>query len=412
MKIIGLKVEGVRLLKAFRMKFQDKGLTEIRGANKQGKSTVIDCLELLLRGNKMIKTDMVSHGKESATIVGQIDHWLITRVLKVGKQPSLEVRDIDTNLKLDTKPQEFLNSLINELTFNPLPFLEKSSDEKLHFIQDLTGLDLTDVDTDIDKAVQNRYDAGVLLKNLGSKPEVLEKVEPVSLSELLSSLGEEKSKKHDIALAQAKIFQLTQAKLQADEKVLKLEADLKLANTAKDQAVADLNSATAKAKKLPRSNTQEAQIAFDGAEEINEKHHAYVSSLTDHESWINAYNNHKALEVGVKNARQKKDNLLKTAKMPIKGLEIREDGLYFGETHCENWSDSEGYEIALNVCKAMKPELKAVFIDRGEIFDPDSLKALNKWAKDNDIQIGISIVDPDTKKSGDGVFYIVDGEVQ
>jgi hypothetical protein len=93
-------------------------------------------------------------------------------------------------------------------------------------------------------------------------------------------------------------------------------------------------------------------------------------------------------------------------------MEIREDGLYFNGTHCENWSDSEGYEIALNVCLAMNPKLKAIFIDRGELFDKDAQNALERWAKKNDIQIGIAIVDDEVKKSTDGVFYIVEGEVQ
>jgi hypothetical protein len=60
----------------------------------------------------------------------------------------------------------------------------------------------------------------------------------------------------------------------------------------------------------------------------------------------------------------------------------------------------------------MNPKLKAIFIDRGELFDPDGQKALNKWAEEHDIQIGIAIVDADVKKSSDGVFYIEQGEIQ
>ena len=412
MKIIGLKVEGVRLLKAFQMKFQDKGLTQIRGKNKQGKSTVIDCLELLLRGNKIETKDMISHGKDKAEIVGQIDNYIIKRVLKKEGANSLEVRDVDSNMRMDTKPQDFLDSLINELTFNPLPWLGKSSDEKLRFIQNLTGLDLTAIDAEIEKAKTDRYDAGVLLRNLGEKPKPVEKVGAVSVTELLEKLDLQKNREHDIELASEQLSQCKLEKVRADEDILKLESDLKMARTTREQAIVHVKNAEGYRKELPQPNIEEAQSAVDGVEAINEKANTYAIWVSDYEAWVNAYNDHKGLEIGVKNARTKKDDMLKKAKMPINGMEIKEDGLYFDGTHCENWSDSEGYEIALNVCLAMKPELKAIFIDRGELFDADGQKALQEWAEKHDIQIGIAIVDDDVKKSADGVFYIVEGEVQ
>lgn len=412
MKIIGIKVSGIRLLTAFQMKFQNKGLTQIRGKNKQGKSTVLDCIELLLRGNKMIKADMMTHGQESATVIGQVDNWRVTRVLKVGQKPSLEIRDVETGLKKDTKPQEFLDSLINELTFNPLPWLSKSSDEKLRFISNLTGLDLTQVEAEIKKAVQDRYDAGVLLKNLGAKPDKVEKVDAVSVTDLLGKLDVEKNKAASIKIYEDRIKDYEVAKVTADEVVLELERKLKLAHTSRDQTIADINRTKNDLQKLPQPNILAAQTAFNEAEGINEKAQAYERSVTDIENWEKAEWLHKDEESHVKTARQKKDKLLRAAKMPIKGMEIKEDGLYFDGTHCENWSDSEGYEIALNVCLAMNPKLKAIFINNGNMFDPDGQKRLQEWADKHDIQIGIAIVDADVKESADGVFYIVAGEVQ
>ena len=53
MKIIGLKVDGIRKLTAVEMQLKDKGLIPIKGKNKQGKSTLIDTVEWLIEGNKV-----------------------------------------------------------------------------------------------------------------------------------------------------------------------------------------------------------------------------------------------------------------------------------------------------------------------------------------------------------------------
>ena len=48
MKIIGLKIDGARKLTAFEMSnLKERGLIKLIGGNRQGKSTVFDCLRLL-----------------------------------------------------------------------------------------------------------------------------------------------------------------------------------------------------------------------------------------------------------------------------------------------------------------------------------------------------------------------------
>lgn len=46
-KLIGLQIEGLRLIKAAYLKFKPSGLTQIVGRNATGKSTVIDAIEIL-----------------------------------------------------------------------------------------------------------------------------------------------------------------------------------------------------------------------------------------------------------------------------------------------------------------------------------------------------------------------------
>jgi len=97
--------------------------------------------------------------------------------------------------------------------------------------------------------------------------------------------------------------------------------------------------------------------------------------------------------------------------IPVPGLEIKEDGIFHENIHCENWSDEQSVTISSQLCLAMNPKLQAVFIDQGETYDSKSLKALEKWAVDNNIQAFITIVDDIPDELADDVFYIVEGQL-
>ena len=68
-------------------------------------------------------------------------------------------------------------------------------------------------------------------------------------------------------------------------------------------------------------------------------------------------------------------------------------------------------KISAEVCLAQLPELRAVFLDRGESFDSDSLKELDKWATENDVLCITTIVDDIPDKMEAGVFYIQEGHL-
>lgn len=51
----------------------------------------------------------------------------------------------------------------------------------------------------------------------------------------------------------------------------------------------------------------------------------------------------------------------------------------------------------------MNPKLRAIAIDKGESYDKESLKSLGKWAKENDLQAFIAIVDEIPEELEEGV---------
>ena len=113
----------------------------------------------------------------------------------------------------------------------------------------------------------------------------------------------------------------------------------------------------------------------------------------------------------IKELRDKKLEILRSIDTGVKGLEIREEGIYYNNFFSENWSDAESLRISAEVCLAQLPELRAVFLDRGESFDSDSLKELDKWATENDVLCITTIVDDIPDKMEAGVFYIQEGHL-
>ena len=109
--------------------------------------------------------------------------------------------------------------------------------------------------------------------------------------------------------------------------------------------------------------------------------------------------------------REEKKKILSAVKMPVEGLEIREEGLYHNDIFSENWSEAEGLRISSELCLSMGPKLPAIFIDDGETYDADGLKSLEQWALKNDLQAFISIVDSTEGTSESDTFYIEEGEL-
>ena len=121
LKIINLSVDGLRKVKACELTFNEEGLTQIISTdNEMGKTTLgIDAVQILIRGNKFANKDIVTHGKSKATLVGQVGPYKITRVIPRDGTPTLKVVDTRTGQPMTGRVQDFLDTFINELTFDP-----------------------------------------------------------------------------------------------------------------------------------------------------------------------------------------------------------------------------------------------------------------------------------------------------
>ena len=424
MKFIDLSISRVRKISLVELTISDNGLTQIKGPNRQGKTTVLDAMEVLLRGKKAITKDMISHGQTNAVIKGTLkegdDVYHVERELRDGKPPLLRLKKNGVSVK--SSPESFLSSLVSDLTFNPRPFMDKTDDEKQKFMMKVANIDFTEIDAKIKETYDERTLVG---REVAAYGDIVlpEKVEQQSVKELLAKRAEI-LEQHELVDKKQAGYEETKGKLDgliterdtAAAKIIELQKEI----DAQTAIVNELAPRIEKGErvvasklagipeKLPLSEIDD-QLA--NIEEINVKAAAYHSAREKAKSKDAAQVKYDALSGKIEAMRDSKETILKEAKLPVPGLELRTDGLFHNGIHSSNWSESESMRISADLCIATNPELRAVFIDRGEAYDAEGLKELHKWAVENDMQAIISIVSEIEEGDEAGVYYMSEGEV-
>lgn len=409
-KLIGLQIEGIRLIKAAQLKFKPSGLTEIIGKNNQGKSSIIDAIEILFEGFKQSTDDIITHGADKAVIIGDLDEFIIKRVM-TGKTNRLEV--ITKEGFKPQKPQDFLNTLINKLTFRPQVFLSKKPEEKLRSVMEILKIDFTKENIEIADKEAERLIVGRDLKYLGERqepPEVL----PVDTADLLKQKQEiqrfneeEKEKQYDITFFQS-MLKDTDYRIESNTTPVRMAGLLKVQRCLQDVILA-----------LPApiyKSTDAIDQQISNASQTNQQ----AQNFKDYQAWkVNKADKqakYEKLTNEIKSLKESKIQKLAETKMPVKGLKIKEVtennyGLFYNDIYCENWSTSIGWKISLAICAAMQPDLKAIFLDNGEALDSDTRLSLDEWAVKNDVQVILTVVEkiPDTLV--EGKFFIEEGRI-
>lgn len=457
LKIINLSVDGLRKVKACELTFNEEGLTQIISTdNEMGKTTLgIDAVQILIRGNKFANKDIVTHGKSKATLVGQVGPYKITRVIPRDGTPTLKVVDTRTGQPMTGRVQDFLDTFINELTFDPKPFLDKNKNEKLKFMMDLCKLDFSKIDAEINSLYEKRKSVGQEIDKFGeiivpkkvsrvNTTDILEEKKKIQEENKKLSEGYEKEKQN--ALAEIEAFNKVQREkaIEIDHivrvsipnnneyientkaKIKKLEEELASAKSSLKYYEEQDKSLNLKLKSLPEPEPEkpltvnipepeyksiealDKQLA--SAAEINQKAYEYENAAKQLKEKERKQLEYDDFSDQIKTYRQQKLRMLSEAETRVEGLQITEDDILFNGISSDNWSDAQGLSISRKLCISQKPKLSAVFLDRAESMSKKTLQEFVEWAKSEGIQTIITkIVDEKPQTKEDNVYFIYDG---
>jgi len=470
MKVLGLKIDGLRKLKAIDLEFNESGLLVIKGENESGKTTLWDSIKWLISGNKHLNQDIIQHGKEKATGELRVGDYVIKRTA-TKKSNTLEVRNIKTNLFEKGEVQRFLDTFVNVLTFNPRPFAQKTSLEKYQFCLELfrtqleelsketIGISFQGIDTKLQNLEDERLLIGREIKKFGDLDLITpEKAERVDVQELLNKQKQiedrnsilrqkaedekqkqieeinefnkqQQQKQKEIVQADYNITAKQGMKNNLESDIVELEKKLISLKKQLEFSIKEVKRVTDEKDQLPKPEPEKPLSTITKTPEYEdttiEEHQIQNALLTNKKAEI--YEAHLIKEKAEKqldydsltdkitSLRLQKLEILRKVNTGVDGLEIREDGIYHKDIYCDNWSDAQGLKISCELAYSNLPPMRAIFIDFGEGLDKNARKELEKFAKEKDLLIGISIVADELTeddKSSDNVFWITDGSIQ
>lgn len=413
-KIVHLKAENVKRLKAVEVSADGKPVVVVGGKNAQGKSSLLDSIQYALGGQRAIPGEPIRKGAGRAGVVLKLDNGLTVSRTFSAKGSQLVIRAEDGATK--SSPQRLLDELVGEIAFDPLAFSRKPAKEQAEIVRKLAGVETADIDGELQRLYQERRDANREAKQLQSaafEAQSFDGVpdEEVSLTDLLSqeeALRNERQEHDD--LVREKIHVMGRLDEIQEERQVLLErlSELDDERVLRQEQEAEVS---AKLKRYSRDYKAEAAALrekIESAEETNAKVRANKRKAELMAQAKRAAEVARELDDKMESLRREREERIAGASFPVDGLSFDETGVRFNGVPFEQCSAAEQTRISTAMAIAMNPKLGVILIRDGSLLDDDSMKAIAEMAAESGCQVWIERV-------GDGEecsVVIEDGSVK
>lgn len=394
MKILSLQSENIKRLKAIRLDPNGKPVVIVGGKNAQGKTSVLDSIEMAFGGKSTIPKSPIRDGETKARIIVDTDEVLVTRTFtEAGSYIKVEPKDGAT----DKPPQEFLNDLVGSLSFDPLKFSNMKPDKRLELLRNIAGVDVSKYDTIIDKSFSERTfinrEAKTLTGNYNSIPSVPKPdSEFISVSELSVQLEEINVKNQKIQNGVDKAASIANDCNETEGRINSLKEQLK----AEEKKLEELSTSHVKAEKWISENskidTSEIKSKIENAESINTDIRRFNEKNEAFNKLSEKQRESKVLTDKIDKAKADKAKAISSAKLPIDGLSFDDSGVLFNSIPFDQASQAEKLRVSIAMGLALNPKLKVLLIRDGSLLDDDNLQLISDMVKDADAQIWIERV--------------------
>ena len=388
------------------------GAVIIAGRNAQGKSSVLDGIEALLRGAKSFPDVPVRTGSKRAVLRCVLDDGIVIerRITEAGTA-SLKITSADG--MAPQHPQAWLNSKLSVATCDPLAFLRARPAEQAAELRRLTGVDTTDLDAQRATLYAQRTSDGRTARDYAGVLEGMEAPGPDVPAELVASsdIGKELRVAEAMARERSEMWSEAdhydaQATRHEEDKAAALEAAATAEAKAKEcmEAAAESRKA-ADAMTVPDIEEIETRLAaVDTTNAAVREAQQYAAAETAAKEWKDKVS--AATEaIGVIDAQR--IEMLSGAEWPVEGMGIEEGVVTFYGVPFSQASQSEQLRVGLALALAGKPAIPVALVRDGSHLDDEALKLLSSFATETGAQVWVERVG-----SGDrGAVVIEDGVV-
>jgi hypothetical protein len=300
-------------------------VNEVAGENGSGKTSVLDAIVAALAGKRGIDPKPLTDGAVRGSVELVLGDLLVKRTFteKGGGQLTV-TRDGE---KVPGGAQTTLDELVGEFSFDPLEFSCLSPAMQAAKLRDLAGpewnLRLTELDACISTLELERLDVGRDIKKCGAIP-ALQPVEPVDIDALVTERAA-------IAAHNAQQDNLTEARARATGSIKqgqldtqRLEAEIARLQDQFVSARIELGKSREALAQLPEPDYRDEDAVVQrlaDAGKVNADAQAYAANETRRAELRALEKRHAQSEVDLQRARDQRTKHLRTAPLPVPGLD-------------------------------------------------------------------------------------------
>lgn len=415
-KITSLELENVKKVRAVRLSPSESGLTVIGGGNRAGKTSVLDGICYALGGEKFRPSDLQnSEGLNPARMEVRLSNGLV--VVREGKNAALKVTDPEGR----KSGQTLLDGFVSAFALNLPAFMQAKTADKAKALLDTLGIGekLLELDREERKWYDERTVAGRIAdskaKHAKELPEFADvPEEPLSSADLTREMTEtlafnarQKALRDNIdKLKDA--YETENGRLRMMEQRLReLQDQIDVQKKRVGDAYHEYNVASS-VTISPDQDTSGIQKKLDELEEINVKVRQNAEKANAMDEAKHAAEERDALSAKVEEVRSRRAALLKSASMPLDGLDVVDGELVYNGRKWDCMSTMEQMKVSVAVCRAMKPECGFCLVDRLESFDLHELGEFAAWAEAE----GLQVIGTRVSDGGECTVVIEDGTVK
>ncbi len=417
-KIVSLTSTNVKRLRAVHIE-PNGNMVVIGGANAQGKSSVLDSIEMALRGKGAVCERPIRDGADGGVTILNLGEMIVKRTYTKN----------DSSVQVTTKdgakyssPQALLDGLVGQISFDPLGFTRFDSKKQAATLQRVVGLDFSAIDADrgnvFDKRTGVNRQITSVKARLQAMPEYADAPDAeTSIDALSARLKEAQGKNADtkqienVAIEAGRKLDRTIADCTAIEKQI-MELQIRLDAGKAELLIATEAAAVAREAleaRPPLIDTAPIFDEFSKAEVLNAATRGKLARRKVAEELQIAEELAVDLTNQIAEYDLEKKETLAAAKFPVPGLSFTDDGVTYNGIPFEQCSSAEQLRVSVAMGIAMNPELRVILIRDGSLLDANSLRIIGEMADAGDCQIWVERVSDD----GAGCSVVIeDGAVK
>lgn len=348
-----------------------------------------------------------------------------------------------------SSPQAMLDKILGKLTFDPLAFARLSETNEGRKQQDailrkLVDIDTTKIDSDRKLAVAER---SVLRSSHDLKTAQMEKLPPMHVdvpevelsfdaitAELLKVEDADKKIGEQITVATRTLDQIRNVRFGVEtriqskaEQIKAVDHQIEMLQTQRqslqsdlDGLQADVNDKTLRveeaelalesAQKAVRPDVEAVRQKRRDAEAVNGRIRENAKRIAARDEIANVSSRIDDQEEIIAYLDKTKAELLASAKFPVDGLGLDDNGVTFNRLPFSQAGRAEQIRVSVAIGIALNPKLRVLLVRDGNVLDQSSLDALTAQAEAADAQVWLEWV-AESKEDGGVQVMIVDGSV-